>query len=97
MAIKYLAQDQLPAFLAHLAANARVVAPVKTDGVVQYEVWEPGKTVELDVLLAKQSPKEWVFPQCETFLKFQYRMEEPDGAAEGSRGRVRGSDRGHPP
>ena len=81
MAIKYLKADQLPAFLAHLAEKARVVAPVKTDGVVQYEVWEPGKEVELDVLLAKQSPKEWVFPQCEAFLKFEYRMEEPDEAA----------------
>ena len=78
MAIKYLKADQLPAFLAHLAEKARVVTPVKTDGVVQYEVWEPGKEVELDVLLAKQSPKEWVFPQCEAFLKFEYRMEEPD-------------------
>ena len=35
-----------------------MVAPVTTDGVVQYEVWAPGKEVELDVLLAKQSPKE---------------------------------------
>lgn len=79
MAIKYLAHDQLPAFLAHLASEARVVTPVKTEGVVQYEVWQPGTEVELDVLLAKQSPKEWVFPQCETYLKFKYRMEEPGG------------------
>jgi hypothetical protein len=35
MAIKYLAQDQLPDFLAHLAERARVVVPVKTEGVVQ--------------------------------------------------------------
>ncbi len=86
MAIRYLEQDRLPAFLAHLAEKARVVAPVKTDGVVQYEVWEPGKEVELDVLLAKQSPKEWVFPQCETFLKFRYRMEEPGEAARAAAG-----------
>ena len=84
MAIKYLKADQLPAFLAHLAEKARVVAPVKTDGVVQYEVWEAGKEVELDVLLAKQSPKEWVFPQCEAFLKFEYRMEEADEATNGA-------------
>ncbi len=84
MAIKYLAHDQLPAFLSYLAERARVVAPAKAEGVVQYEVWQPGTEVELDVLLAKQSPKEWVFPQCETYLKFKYRMEEPgEGAAAG--------------
>ncbi|MGI5940196.1 MAG: 4Fe-4S dicluster domain-containing protein [Thermoleophilia bacterium] len=82
MAIKYLANDQLPAFLAHLAEKGRVVAPVKTDGIVQYEVWAPGKEVELDALLAKQSPKEWVFPQTETYLTFEYRTEEPEKAEE---------------
>ncbi len=54
-----------------------MVAPVKTDGVVQFQPWAPGKDVELEVLLAKQSPKEFVFLQTETYLKFGYRMEEP--------------------
>ncbi len=72
MAIKYLAQDQLSAFLASLAEKARVVAPINTEGVVQFQPWAMGKEVELEVLLAKQSPKEWVFPQSETFLKFGY-------------------------
>ena len=79
MAIKYLAHDQLPAFLGSLAEKARVVAPIKTEGVVQFQPWATGKEVELDVLLAKQSPKEWVFLQSETFLKFGY--------TDGSRGR----------
>ncbi len=84
MAIKYLAQDQLPAFLSSLAEKARVIAPVKTEGVVQFQPWAAGKDVELDVLLAKQSPKEFVFLQSETYLKFGYRMEQPaDGAPEG--------------
>jgi ferredoxin len=77
MAIKYFSQDQLPAFLGYLAGSARVVVPVKSDGVVQFQPWAPGKDVELDVLLAKQSPKKYVFPQTETYLKFEYRMEEP--------------------
>ena len=72
MAIKFLKADQLPAFLGCLAEKARVVAPVKTDGVVQFQPWAPGKDVELDVLLAKQSPKEYVFLQTETYLKFGY-------------------------
>jgi len=59
--------------------------------MVRFEPWAPGKEVELDVLLAKQSPKEFVFLQTETYLKFEYRMEEPavassaaDSAGEGS-------------
>ncbi len=81
MAIKFLKSDQLPAFLGHLAEKARVVAPVKTDGVVQFQPWTVGTDVELDVLLAKQSPKECAFPQTETYLKFDYKMEPiPEGA-----------------
>ena len=83
MAIKFLHSDALPAFLAALAQDARVVAPIKTDGVVQFQPWAEGKTVELDVLLAKQSPKEWVFLQTETYLKFGYEMAPILEGAEG--------------
>jgi sulfhydrogenase subunit beta (sulfur reductase) len=81
MAVRYLTYDQLPAFLGYLAEKARVVAPVNSDGVVQFRPWAPGTDVELDVLLAKQSPKGYVFPQTETYLRFRYRMEEPGEAA----------------
>ncbi len=82
MAIRFMSQDQLPAFLSHLAEGARVVAPVETDGMVQFEPWTAGRDVELDVLLAKQSPKEWVFPQTETYLKFEYSTIMPEEGAE---------------
>ena len=72
MAIKFLKVDALPAFLAALAKDARVIAPVKTNGVVQFQPLGAGDAVELDVLLAKQSPKEWLFPQTETYLTFEY-------------------------
>ncbi len=78
MATKFLASEQLPALLEALAREARVVTPTKSDGLVQFEVWEPGKAVELQVLLARQSPKEWVFPQCETYLRFEYTMAPPE-------------------
>ena len=77
MAIKFLEQDQLAAFLGYLAEKARVVVPVKEQGVVAFTPWMPGMDVELDVLLAKQSPKEFVFRQTETYLKFDYHMEAP--------------------
>ena len=86
MAIKFLAQDRLEAFLGSLAEKNRVVAPVKTDGVTQFQPWKPGDAVELDVLLAKQSPKEFVFLQTETYLKFGYSMEAPESGAAGAKG-----------
>lgn len=86
MTSKYLKADALPALLEALAKNARVVAPFKRDGVVQFELWQPGKDVELDVLLAKQSPKEYVFLQTETYLKFGYETVVPEEGATGPNG-----------
>jgi ferredoxin len=76
MAMKFLADDQLEAFLGYLAGEARVITPVKdAAGVVLFRPWSPGTGVELDVLLAKQSPKEYVLRQSETYLTYQYTME----------------------
>ena len=82
MAIKFLKDDQLAAFLGYLAEKAVVLAPVKDQGVVQFTPWKPGTDVELDVLLAKQSPKEFIFRQTETYLKFNYHMEAPAAAGD---------------
>ncbi|MCX8031824.1 MAG: 4Fe-4S dicluster domain-containing protein [Thermoleophilia bacterium] len=81
MAAKFLKREDLPAFLASLAQSGRVIAPVKTNGLVQFEPWTPDKQVELEVLLAKQSPKEWVFPQTEKYLEFKYGKVMPEAAA----------------
>lgn len=73
--MKFLARDQLPVLLADLSTQASVWAPVKTEGgLVQFEPWSPGREVELDVLLARRSPKEVVFPQTETYLDYRYLM-----------------------
>jgi ferredoxin len=94
MAIKFLEQDQLAAFLGYLAEKARVVVPVKEQGVVAFTPWTPGMDVELDVLLAKQSPKEFVFRQTETYLKFDYHMEAPAEAAAGDAAGAEGAAAG---
>jgi len=50
--------------------------------------------VELDVLLAKQSPKEWLFPQTETYLTFEYGKDvaAPADGADGEGGATTGPD-----
>jgi sulfhydrogenase subunit beta (sulfur reductase) len=101
MAIRFLEEDQLAAFLGYLAEKAHVVAPVKDQGVVAFAPWAPGTEVELDVLLAKQSPKEFVFRQTETYLKFGYHMAAPaesvagEATAAGARGAT-GADTAEP-
>lgn len=82
MAVKFLKQEALPAFLASLAESARVIVPVRTDGLVEFEPWTTGKQVELEVLLAKQSPKEWMFPQTESYLEFKYGKVMPEGSGD---------------
>jgi len=84
MATKFLASEQLPALLEALARDARLVIPAKSDGLVQFDIWELRKEVELQVLLARQSPKEWVFPQCETYLRFEYAMAAPEETQDGA-------------
>ncbi|NLE74491.1 MAG: 4Fe-4S binding protein [Actinobacteria bacterium] len=73
--MKFLARDQLPTLLADLSTAAEVWVPVKQqNGVVQFDRWAPDVDVELDVFLARQSPKENVFPQTETYLEYRYLM-----------------------
>jgi ferredoxin len=72
--MKFLKESDLPAFLEHLSGEAAVVAPAKVDGMVRFLPWSPGTEVELEALLARQSAKEFIFPQWETFLKFRYLM-----------------------
>jgi sulfhydrogenase subunit beta (sulfur reductase) len=79
--MKFLANDQLDAFLGYLAGEAAVAAPIKDEsGVLLFREWQPGAVVELDTLLAKQSAKEFVFRQSETYLRYSYTMEGEAGA-----------------
>ena len=80
--MQFLPQDQLQAFLAHLAGRAQVVAPVAQEGVVLFRPWASGTAVELGVLLAKQSAKEYIFRQTETYLRYGYVMEGPSSVEE---------------
>lgn len=85
--MKFLAKEQLQAFLGHLAEESRVVVPVKgDDGVVLFQPWTPGVEPELDVLLAKQSAKEYVFRQSETYLRYGYAMEGTAAASASGEG-----------
>jgi len=81
--VKFLPQDQLEAFLAHLAESAIVVAPQRDqDGVLFFQPWEAGAEVEFEQLLTRQSPKDYVFRQTETYLKFGYEMKGKAAAEE---------------
>ena len=74
MAIKYLKADALPALLEALAKNARVVAPFKTGrrGAVRALAVRQGRRARRAA--GQAEPKEYVFLQTETYLKFGYEM-----------------------
>ena len=67
MAMKFLTADQLPAFLGTWPRRRGWWRRSRPTAWCSTRSWTPGTEVELDVLLAKQSPKEYVFPQSETY------------------------------
>jgi sulfhydrogenase subunit beta (sulfur reductase) len=75
--MKFLANDKLEALLGGFATENRVVAPIRDaeGGPLLFRPWEPGAPIDLDTLLAKQSPKSYIFKQSETYLKFGYKTE----------------------
>src|SRR5660397_240322 len=83
--MKFLAEDKLQSLLKELANAAQVVIPARAEdaeGMVSFRAWEPGVEPELDVLLTRQSAKEFIFKQCEEYLTYHYTMEGETGVPE---------------
>lgn len=80
--MKFLAEDKLQTLLEELAGSAQVIAPAREEGLVAFRAWEPGMEPELDVLLTRQSAKEFIFKQSEEYLTYRYTMEGEAGVSE---------------
>ncbi|MDR2573883.1 MAG: 4Fe-4S dicluster domain-containing protein [Desulfovibrio sp.] len=77
-AIRFATPDGLPAFLARLSENSRILAPaVKPAGKrsVIFEDWHEGMPVILEK--ATVPPKDAVLPQCETLFTYK-KSKNPD-------------------
>ena len=76
--IRFVNTDGLPAFLAYLSKDARVLAPVEKPAdkkSVVFEEWTQGKPFTLEK--ATVPAKEAVLPQCETLLTYK-RDKDPE-------------------
>lgn len=83
--MKKLAKSNLAALWPLLAEDCDLFVPVEDDGKVDFALWQEGASVDLEHLKTNTSPKQIVFPQTETYLKFtrsgkKLHLEKADGA-----------------
>jgi len=65
-----ISKQDFPQFLNHLKKNAKVFAPVVTNGEAGFKEWSEEDSVEFSYSNLKLSPKGLFFPQTETILSF---------------------------
>lgn len=51
--------------------NYELFAPIEKEGKVDFGLWQDGEQVNLELTKTKVSPKGFIFPQSETYLKFK--------------------------
>jgi ferredoxin len=69
-AAKFIAHQDVPAWLAELASAARVIAPVAEGSAVLYREYDPAGTLEL-VKKPTESAKHVLFPRSEALFSFK--------------------------
>ncbi len=69
--MKKIVKDKLPSLWEQLSSQATLFLPVEQDGVVNFAPWEEGDSVNLEALNTVVPPKNVVFPQTETYMRFK--------------------------
>jgi len=67
-----ISKQEISKFLNHLKKDARVFAPVMTDGEAAFKEFDDSDTIEFSYSNLKLSPKGIFFPQTEELLSFDY-------------------------
>ncbi len=67
----YLTSEDIAKWLQDMSTNARVLVPAKVDSAVKFVPWDFQTELVLETK-AIAPPKEAVFPQTETLLKYRY-------------------------
>ena len=79
MSAKFLAKDNLSAWLAEVSKTRRTFVPRREGDAVVFRPFAPGAVPELSER-PTTSPKAAVFPRCEPLLRFKYVKDEEDPA-----------------
>lgn len=69
--MKKIREEKLPELYSHISQEHDLFVPIDQDDSVKFALWKDGTKVNLDVLKTNTSPKNFIFPQCETFFKFK--------------------------
>ncbi len=69
--MKKIAKDKLSLLWKKIAENYQLFLPITEGKVVNFSIWEEGAEVDLNTLRTVNSPKNIIFPQTETYLKFK--------------------------
>ncbi len=69
--MKRISKKRLPEVWQRIDGSFDLFLPIKKDRTVNFFLWREGEDVDLKNLRTAVSPKEIVFPQTETYLKFK--------------------------
>jgi ferredoxin len=75
--IKYIKGDDIPELLDNLNREYRVLVPVKEGGVYLFRPFDGKKTIQIEYQ-ATAPPKDAIFPQTETLIRFIYHKDLED-------------------
>ncbi|WP_309245014.1 4Fe-4S dicluster domain-containing protein [Clostridium estertheticum] len=69
--MKKILKNKFSDLFSKIDESYELFLPIEVDGKVNFDMWKQGDTVNVEKLKTNISPKSFIFPQSETYLKFK--------------------------
>lgn len=69
--MKKISKNEFSKLFSLIDKTYELYLPIEKEGQVNFSIWEEGAQVNLEALKTDISPKETIFPQSETYLKYK--------------------------
>ncbi|MCB2293369.1 4Fe-4S dicluster domain-containing protein [Clostridium algoriphilum] len=69
--MKKISKSQFSQLFSNIDKSYQLFLPVELDGKVNFDLWQEGDKVNIEKLKTNISPKSFIFPQSETYMKFK--------------------------
>ena len=69
--MKKILKNKFSRLFSMIDKSYELFLPIEVDGKVNFDMWKQGDTVNVEKLKTNISPKSFIFPQSETYLKFK--------------------------
>ncbi len=69
--MKKILKSQFSQLFTMINKSYELILPIEVDGKVNFHLWQEGEKVNLELLKTSISPKSFIFPQSETYLKYK--------------------------